>query len=210
MAVVFNHHDFAPGKVKAPDFCKAAPDPFELGQASSHCRNIHPQFPGDSDGAQRITYIVLTRQIEADGQGLRFVGQVHHEVHHPAFLPDVAAAYICGFGDTISHHSASHGRDHLRNIFIIKTQHGRAIEWKMVQKLEKGLFQIVETVVITFKVIAIDVGHQGHDRLQQQERPVTFIRLGHQVFSGSQPGVAAPGIEQAADDKSGVHARLGQ
>ena len=59
-------------------------------------------------------------------------------------------------------------------------------------------------------MIPVNVAYQGDHWLQQQERAVTFISLGNQIFPFTETGVAAPGIQQAPNHKGRIHAGLGQ
>ena len=80
----------------------------------------------------------------------------------------------------------------------------------MVQEFKEGFFQLVKTVVVGFKVIPVNVGHQRDNGLQEQERTVTFISFGNQVLALAETCITAPGIEQATDHKSWIHAGLSQ
>ena len=73
-----------------------------------------------------------------------------------------------------------------------------------MQKVDKGLFQLVEIAAIGAHVIGINIGHHGNHRLQMQEAGVTFIRFSNQIAAAAQLGITAGGINSATNHKGRV------
>ena len=210
MTIVFNHHDLTIGYYKLANLRKTSSNAFERAQAIYNGRQIETQFPGNCNGAQRIADVMHTRQVEAHFKRISLVGKVRPEMHHPAILHQVGSANISLLGKTVSDDGAGHRRDHFRDMFVIQAEHCRPVKRQVVQKIQERLLEIVKAVFVGFQVIPVDIRDQGNHGLQQQERSVAFIRLGNQVLTLSKTGIAAPGVQQTANDESGVHSGFGQ
>ena len=59
-------------------------------------------------------------------------------------------------------------------------------------------------------MIRLDIGHQSHHGLEVQKRGVTFISLYHQIVALAECRIGACLVEQTANDKGWVFARLSQ
>ena len=93
---------------------------------------------------------------------------------------------------------------------IIQTQHGHTEKREVMEKLQKGSLQLVETALVGIQMIPVDIGDQRNHRLQLQERAVAFIRLGHQVATFSQARTRTERVDHSANDKGRVQPRLGE
>ena len=89
-------------------------------------------------------------------------------------------------------------------MFAVDTQKGFAVERHTVDKIDKRLMQFLNAVAVSVHVVFVDIGHDGHNRRQIQERGIGFVGFGNNVFAFTQTGVGTSGVELAADNESRV------
>ena len=67
--------------------------------------------------------------------------------------------------DTIGDHLAGDLRQYLSNYWVIDAQYRSAVEGKMMQELDKGLFQLFKIPTIGLHMVGVDIGHHSRHRL---------------------------------------------
>ena len=153
---------------------------------------------------------MLARLQEFDRQWRLAPGQPQVETHHASVLLDVVGAHIGRAGQAVGDHGTTHIGHQLGHVRVIDAQHGHTEERQVVKKFQERFLQPVETALIGVQVVPIDIGHHRDDRLQQQERSIGLVGLGHQVASLAQSGIGAKSVDQPADDKGRIHPGAGQ
>ena len=89
-------------------------------------------------------------------------------------------------------------------MFAVNTQEGLTVKRHTVDEINKRLMQLLNTVAVSVHMVFVDIGHNGHNRSQVQERGIGFVGFGDDVFAFAQTGIGTCGIEFAADHESGV------
>ena len=89
-------------------------------------------------------------------------------------------------------------------MFAVDTQKGFAVERHTVDKIDKRLMQFLNAVSVSVHMVFVDIGHDGHNRRQIQERGIGFVGFGNNVFAFTQTSVGTSGVELAADNESRV------
>ena len=95
-------------------------------------------------------------------------------------------------------------RQNRADVFAVDTQKGFAVERHTVNKIDKRLMQFLNAVAVSVHMVFVDIGYDGHNRRQIQERSIGFIGFGNNVFAFTQTGVGTRGVELAADNESRV------
>ena len=89
-------------------------------------------------------------------------------------------------------------------MFAIDTQKGFSIEWHTVDEVHKRLMQFLNAVSVSVHMVFVDIGYDGHNRRQIQERSIGFVGFGNNVFTFTQTGVGTCGVELATDNESRI------
>ena len=79
-----------------------------------------------------------------------------------------------------------------------------------MQEFQVGAAQHREVTPVGIHVVRLDIGNHGHHGLEVQEGGIALVCLGYQETTGSQLRITADAVDQAADDKGRVQARLGE
>ena len=95
-------------------------------------------------------------------------------------------------------------RQNRADVFAVDTQKGFAVERHTVDKIDKRLMQFLNAVAVSVHMVFVDIGYDGHNRRQIQERSIGFVGFGNNVFAFTQTGVGTSGVEFAADNESRV------
>ena len=148
-------------------------------------------FQTDRDRSERIQYVVQARQVKRDFQFHRHavVAANRGEPHAAAFMADVDRANLRILRQAVSGDRLADARQYLAHVGIVHAQDGAAIERQTLQEVHERLLEAAEIVVVGFHVVCVDIGDHRQDGREVQERSIGFVRLGHDVFAGSQPGV---------------------
>ena len=132
----------------------------------------------------------------------------HPEIHAVLSSLDVHRAYMRARAPTVSTHSRLEAGDEPARPVIVRTDDGRPVWQKALEELPKSLHDTFEGTV-DVEVVGLDVGHDGHCRLQLQKRSVVFISLDH-IEIAAAPKVTAPSRHAAADKGGRIHPRCGE
>ncbi len=73
-----------------------------------------------------------------------------------------------------------------------------------MDEIHKRLMQFFNAVAVSVHVVFVDIGHDGHNRRQIQERSIGFVGFCDDVFAFTQTSIGTSGIEFAADNESRV------
>ena len=90
------------------------------------------------------------------------------------------------------------------DVFAVDTQKGFAVKRHTMDEIHKRLMQFFNAVAVSVHVVFVDIGHDGHNRCQIQERSIGFVGFGNNVFAFTQTGIGPCGVEFAADNESRV------
>ena len=153
-----------------------------------------------------------TRQVQRDieiGQASAVTAQ-HAETHAPGIGCHRGRTHLRTFAQSISHHGFGELRHDRAHIGVVGAQHGHAIERQALDKIDKGLLQLVQRVVVGLHVVGVDIGDDRQHRLQMKERGIRFVGFGDDELTGTQTGVRAGALQPAADDKGRIQSALGQ
>jgi len=92
---------------------------------------------------------------------------------------------------------------------IVSAGNDHAIKRHAIHELDEGLFHILH-VAIAIHVLAVDVGDDGKNWGQLEERPVALVGFGDEVLRLTEAGIGAHSIDATADDDRGIEAACGK
>ncbi len=147
-------------------------------------------------------------------------GQVHDDVERGVAcrsfrteLPRESANFdVCGtevsvLRGAIRQHGPRHRVENGAYVRVVDAQHRNAVEREPMDELHERLRQLGKIAAIGSQVVAVDIGHDRHHRLQMQERCVAFVRLGNQVTARAQLRVTSGAVQQPADHEGRIEFR---
>ena len=86
---------------------------------------------------------------------------------------------------------------------IVDAGGDRAVEGHLVHESEKGVLDIFH-VAVAVHVFAVEIGNDGENGRELEERAVAFVGLGHKVLRGAETGVGTHGVDPSTHDHCGV------
>jgi len=152
---------------------------------------------------------VVARHVHRHIQRLTVRTQHGEEGLH-AFLAHIDRTHVGVFAEAVSHGRTLDQRQDFTHYRIVQAYHGQTVERQVMQKLNEGFLQLVEVTVVGRHVVFVNVGHDGHKRLQVQEARVAFIGFGDQVAAGAELGIGAGCIQAATNNEGRVQATSGE
>ena len=116
---------------------------------------------------------------------------------------DVADHQIGLAGSAVGDHRARDARDDGLHVGLVEAEHGGAVERHAIDELRENVLNLLERGVMV-EVLAIDGGHHGDHRREQQEGAVALVGFDHHVFAAAEARRGAGVIHAAADDEGGI------
>jgi len=113
------------------------------------------------------------------------------------------------FAGAVSEDAPLHARNDRLHIGIVEAEHGSPVKRHLVDEFSERGLDFGQTGVMV-QVLPIDVGDNGERGAEFEEGTVALICLGDQELALSQLGVAAEGVQPAADDDRGIVAPVHQ
>ena len=96
------------------------------------------------------------------------------------------------------------GQDPL-DVLVVEAEDGCAVERDLIDELGEGGFDFIDPAGVVVEVLAVDVGDDGEDGRELQERAIALVGLDHEELAGPETGVAAAhGADASADNDCGV------
>ncbi len=84
-------------------------------------------------------------------------------------------------------------------MFLVAAEYGETIKRHLIDKIQKGVFYLVQVFVV-IQVFLVEGSHHGYGRRELQECTVAFIGFGHQELAVAQAGIAAQMVYLPSDD----------
>ena len=109
----------------------------------------------------------------------------------------IISLMVNGIGNT----SSLYILDNVSNVLIVKANYAKAFWTHLVQKLGKGLDNILHSAIM-IQMVILYIGYNAYIRIIFQESAVTFISLRYQIITFAQSGIAAQIIYLAANDNA--------
>ena len=100
-------------------------------------------------------------------------------------------------------------RDDGLHVGLVQAKHGGAIKRHAIDELRENVLNLLERGVV-IEMLAIDGGHHGDHRREQQKCAVAFVGFDDHVFAAAQAGRGADLIHAAAHDKGGIEPGRGR
>ena len=97
--------------------------------------------------------------------------------------------------------------DDALQVRVVEAEDDRAVERDLVGEADERLLDLLD-VRIVVEVLGVDVGQDGDERGEEEERPVALVGFGDEEIPGSELGVGPEGVQPAADDDGRVEAGL--
>ncbi len=199
MAVIIDHRDVVDHAFDV----KAAADAREFGEAlaDQFCRNIEVQRDGRRGGG--IAHVVNAWRMKKlkNAQIVAFVGQAKFAAE--AFELDVADDEIGLVRGAVGDDRALHAGNDGLHVGLVKAEDRRAVERHAIDELDESVLNVLERGVLV-EMLAVDGGHDGDHRREQQKAAVAFVGFDNEEFALAEPGGGAGLIDAAADDKCGI------
>jgi hypothetical protein len=102
--------------------------------------------------------------------------------------------------DAIGHQPPVIDRGHQPlHLGVVEADGGEAVEGDVLDEVHERLPHPVEVAVVV-QMLGVDVGDDGHRRLQAQEAAVALVGLDHDPVAVADLGVGAVGVDDAAVD----------
>ena len=79
-----------------------------------------------------------------------------------------------------------------------------------MQEVDEALTQTVEIAVVGAEVVVVDVGDDGDERLQMEERRVALVGLRNEITARTETRIGARTLQATADDEGRILATLGE
>ena len=124
--------------------------------------------------------------------------------HLRADVFNIGCIDIGSIVQAVSRVRLAHFGQNRADVFAVDTQEGLTVKRHTVDEIHKRLMQFLNTVAVSVHVVFIDIGHDGHNRGQVQERGIRFVGFGNDVFAFTQTGVGTCCVELAADNESRI------
>ncbi len=106
--------------------------------------------------------------------------------------------------ETVGGDMTAHPWDQVTDNHIIHTHYRTTVKRQVVQEVNKRLLQVLKIALIGVHMVSFDVGHNGHHRLQMQERRIALIRFGNQIAAVTQTRMGTCCFDQAAVNESRI------
>ena len=89
--------------------------------------------------------------------------------------------------------------DDALQVRIVEAEDDRAVERDLVGEADERLLDVLDVRVVV-EVLGVDVGQDGDEGGEVEERPVALVGLGDEEIAGPEAGVGPEGVQPAADD----------
>ena len=111
---------------------------------------------------------------------------------------------------SIRNRAPANRRQNLLDIFVVQAQNGRAVERNFVDELSESRAYLNNRRIVV-QMLTVDVGDDGQNGREFEERSVTLVRFHHQEIAVAQARVGPPhGAHPSAHDYSRVQAGMAQ
>ena len=188
-------------------FLEAATDTFKTEQAFLDRFNRCANFQCNTDSRQRIEDVVTAWHIQNNLKRLLLMSfhlNMNGKFHLRADVFNIGCVDISSIVQAVSSIRLAHFGQNRADVFAVDTQKRFAVKRHTVDEVDKRLMQLLNAVAVSVHVVFVDIGHNGHNRGQVQERGIGFVGFCDDVFAFTQTGVGTCGIELTADNESRI------
>ena len=110
---------------------------------------------------------------------------------------------VVGLGKTVGKHAATGRPGKLDQMRVLATDDDRAVLAHQTHKLGEGGLDLLDTRV-AIEMVGLDVGHDDHVGVKEQEGAVGLIRLGDKIVARAVLAVGVVALDNATDQEAGV------
>jgi hypothetical protein len=127
-----------------------------------------------------------------------------------AFLAEIAGAQVGALIEAVGDRGARNARQQRGGARIVAADDRQPVERQVMQEVDEGLVQLLDSAAVGGHVVGLDIGHHGEHRLQVHERGIALVRLRDQEAARAEARVGIRAVEPPADDEGRIQPRLGQ
>ena len=94
------------------------------------------------------------------------------------------------------------------NVELIKAQDTTAIKWDFVDKLRKGVLDLIQ-VAVKIQMLCVYGRDHGNSWGEHQERAIALVGFGNEIFTTTKLSACAQILQTASNDHRRVQIRSG-